>query len=314
MLPDATSPVELGYAITRYGAQGMSVDRAFVVMTDGLTKEDAYVALTRAREATELHAVAREPIERAEFAPEAEERAVESRRPWRRGRAHRRRGRWRSTSGRAASSSGGPTRELVAELERAARDRDEPPRRWAEHVREDLAKAEARLADLRQELEQMASRDPERQHAAASYRHTADMFERLRAQETGAAGGLARAFGLPPSGPQRSNASSPGDVAQASRLRSPPSRAYLVEALGQQARAGLQPRLEWERAVDRLEGLRQRLGVKDRDGALGVQPRALVEQARWREAMRELERLRARVIARSVGREATRSGRFEIGL
>ena len=75
-LPDATSPVELGYAITRYGAQGLSVDRAFVVMTDGLTKEDAYVALTRAREATELHAVAREPVERAEFAPEAEERAV----------------------------------------------------------------------------------------------------------------------------------------------------------------------------------------------------------------------------------------------
>ena len=68
--------MELGYAITRYGAQGMSVDRAFVVMTDGLTKEDAYVALTRAREATELHAVAREPVERAEFAPEAEERAV----------------------------------------------------------------------------------------------------------------------------------------------------------------------------------------------------------------------------------------------
>src|SRR5918995_804903 len=73
---DAVGAVELGYAITKYGAQGMTVDRAFVVLGDGLSKEEAYTALTRAREGTELYAVAREPIERAEIAPTEDERML----------------------------------------------------------------------------------------------------------------------------------------------------------------------------------------------------------------------------------------------
>ncbi|MGH2991986.1 MAG: MobF family relaxase, partial [Solirubrobacterales bacterium] len=45
-LADEVGSVELGYAITKYGAQGMTVDRAFVVLGDGLSKEEAYTALT----------------------------------------------------------------------------------------------------------------------------------------------------------------------------------------------------------------------------------------------------------------------------
>ncbi|MGH3041371.1 MAG: MobF family relaxase, partial [Gaiellaceae bacterium] len=75
---DARGSVELGYAITKYGAQGMTVDRAFVVLGDELSKEEAYTGLTRAREGTELYAVTREPVERAEIAPAKDERKLEA--------------------------------------------------------------------------------------------------------------------------------------------------------------------------------------------------------------------------------------------
>src|SRR5215218_8244032 len=54
----------------------MTVDRAFVVLGDGLSKEEAYTALTRAREGTELYAVSREPVDRAEIAPAKDERTL----------------------------------------------------------------------------------------------------------------------------------------------------------------------------------------------------------------------------------------------
>ena len=219
-LPDATSPVELGYAITRYGAQGMSVDRAFVVMTDGLTQEDAYVALTRAREATELHAVAREPIERAEFAPEAEERAVslhdlgvETERTAEGTLAIDER--VRSELERV------PARELVAELERAGSVRDHSQRQPAEALRHGLA----------------SSHEPSPLTERGAIER--ELLSRRRAAV------------------EIAIATEPG---------------YVAEAIGRKPE-GLRPRLEWERAVERLEAHRQRLGVKDRDRALGPAPR-----------------------------------------
>ena len=43
-----------GYAVTVHKAQGVTVDRAFVLATDSLTREAGYVALSRARKGTEL--------------------------------------------------------------------------------------------------------------------------------------------------------------------------------------------------------------------------------------------------------------------
>ena len=60
--------VTLGYAITGHAAQGMTCSQTFVLATDGLSKEWAYVALSRGRDANRLY-VTREARESAEFAP-----------------------------------------------------------------------------------------------------------------------------------------------------------------------------------------------------------------------------------------------------
>ena len=58
-----------GYAITGHVAQGLTVDRAFVLASEGINQEWAYVAMSRGRESNQLY-LAREPDEpRAEFAP-----------------------------------------------------------------------------------------------------------------------------------------------------------------------------------------------------------------------------------------------------
>ena len=60
--------VTLGYAITGHAAQGTTCSQTFVLATDGLSKEWAYVALSRGRDANRLY-VTREARESAEFAP-----------------------------------------------------------------------------------------------------------------------------------------------------------------------------------------------------------------------------------------------------
>jgi conjugative relaxase-like TrwC/TraI family protein len=58
-----------GYAITCHVAQGLTVDQAFVLADDGLTRELAYTALSRGRTGNRLY-LARQPDDpRAEFAP-----------------------------------------------------------------------------------------------------------------------------------------------------------------------------------------------------------------------------------------------------
>jgi hypothetical protein len=53
--------------------------------------------------------------------------------------------------------------------------------------------------------------------------------------------------------------------------------------------------------VDTVERHRQLLGVRDPYRALGEEPRARDERARWQAAQRELEALRARVVERGLG-------------
>jgi len=70
---DAVGSVELGYAITKYGAQGMTVDRSFVLADESINREWAYVALSRGRESNRLYLTAHPDQARAEFAPAAVE-------------------------------------------------------------------------------------------------------------------------------------------------------------------------------------------------------------------------------------------------
>lgn len=78
-LTDATSEGEPtllpGYAITGHVAQGLTVDRSYVLADDGISLEWGYVALSRGREQNQLYLCAQPDHARAEFAPDATEPA-----------------------------------------------------------------------------------------------------------------------------------------------------------------------------------------------------------------------------------------------
>ena len=61
------------YAITGHVAQGMTVDRSYVLADEGINREWAYVALSRGRESNRLYLTAYPDQPRAEFAPAAAE-------------------------------------------------------------------------------------------------------------------------------------------------------------------------------------------------------------------------------------------------
>jgi hypothetical protein len=88
---------------------------------------------------------------------------------------------------------------------------------------------------------------------------------------------------------------------------------YITDALGARPEV-LSERLEWERAVDRIERRRQRLGVTDRERALGEELEPASDRAEWRAARRELERLRVRFAEREIERDAERDQILELAI
>jgi hypothetical protein len=62
-------PLTHGYAITCHIAQGLTVDRAFILADDHLTSELAYTALSRGRDANHLYVAEHPDIPSAEYAP-----------------------------------------------------------------------------------------------------------------------------------------------------------------------------------------------------------------------------------------------------
>jgi conjugative relaxase-like TrwC/TraI family protein len=66
---DGEPTVLHGYAITGHVAQGLTVDHAFVLAADGMSREWAYVALSRGRESNQLYLAELSYDVREEFAP-----------------------------------------------------------------------------------------------------------------------------------------------------------------------------------------------------------------------------------------------------
>lgn len=71
-------PVSHGYAVAAHVAQGMTVDRAYVLADPGISREWAYAALTRGRRENRIYIAERAVAERAEFAPETPAELVPS--------------------------------------------------------------------------------------------------------------------------------------------------------------------------------------------------------------------------------------------
>jgi hypothetical protein len=65
-----------GYAITGHSAQGLTAGEAFVLVSSEASREWVYTALSRGRDANRLYALAPEPEDRAEIAPETERKAT----------------------------------------------------------------------------------------------------------------------------------------------------------------------------------------------------------------------------------------------
>jgi hypothetical protein len=291
---DAVGSVELGYAITKYGAQGMTVDRAFVVLRDGLSKEDAYTALTRAREGTAVYAVAREPVERAEIGPTKEERKVDADelgRDMERS-EHRALAIDERLRGELERRS---TEQLVTELDTLEAARAHPAIHRLEAASAARLEAETQLAAARRALETSTASGIERARLESIHEHAAGRLDALRER-------AARDAVPETADPERASAIE-RILGERRRLRVEATialePAYLTDALGARPE-GLRARLEWERAVDHLEWHRQRLGVRDPERALGAEPHGRREQACWRAARRELDATRARVAEREL--------------
>ena len=62
-------PLVHGYAITGHIAQGLTVDDTYVLATEGIDREWAYVALSRGRHGNRLYLSAEADNDRAEYAP-----------------------------------------------------------------------------------------------------------------------------------------------------------------------------------------------------------------------------------------------------
>ena len=60
-----------GYAITGHVAQGLTVDRSYVLADEGISLEWGYVALSRGREQNQVYLCSQSDQARAEFAPTA---------------------------------------------------------------------------------------------------------------------------------------------------------------------------------------------------------------------------------------------------
>jgi hypothetical protein len=161
-----------GYAITGHVAQGLAVDRTFVLATEGMTQEWGYVAMSRGRDSNRLYVSARGDGLRAEFAPtdcqleDPVARLAASLRT--------------SSAQLLAIDSGRPAAQEVeldrlaaqralARAERARAALEANPARWLPGVRGRLQRAQSREVDARGTLEEIDRAVAERRHGARRF-------------------------------------------------------------------------------------------------------------------------------------------------
>ncbi len=315
---DGSPALQHAYAATTYQAQGSTVDRAYVMADPSMDRQELYVAASRSREETWFYATPEIDLERAEYAPRSESRE---------GLAHIAAAAERDGAQVSAHDLALRTRldglsspELVrlrAELRSEAGDEREAERR-REQFDERSARREELLAGL--DTERLAlGVEPRRRRDRQAYREAIRWIETRERQISRQSERNEVAFGeLPPVAHDARAEVAAIDVvldhrthlALAAARVAPPE--YVVSELGERPEEGRE-RVAWDRAVREVEGYRERSGLRDRDTALGPEPKDRARRWEHERAQKAISRAQRELgIERVQGVERSRA--MEIGL
>jgi conjugative relaxase-like TrwC/TraI family protein len=288
---DGAPALQHAYAATTYQAQGSTVDRAYVMADPSMDRQEIYVAASRSRQETWFYATPEIDLERAEYAPVARREGLDhiaaaAERDGAQVSAHDQALRTR-LEGLSSPELARLRHELHSEAGSEGSDEDRR-RAFAERV----AHGEEHLAELDAErralgIEPRCGKERQEHREALRRidiyeRQAASTLERLRSLE----------HELPPEPRHDARAEMAAidavldrrrELALAAARVSPPD--YIVAELGERP-AGGPERVTWDGAVREVEGYRQRNGLRDRDTALGPEPKD-------RAARRERERAQA---------------------
>jgi conjugative relaxase-like TrwC/TraI family protein len=296
---DGSPAFQHAYAATTYQAQGSTVDRAYVMADPSMDRQELYVAASRSRGETFFYATPEVDLEREEYAPRSTGRE---------GLAHIAAAAERDGAQVSAHDQALRSRLDGLSLPDLARLRDEvASEAGAEHRTEErcaaivkeIAGSEEMLGALDARRAALGERprwgrDAKRAHDLAAWQ--LDTRERLL--RSGLAQREVQRDELPQVAHEaraeeaaiRHILDRRDDLALAAARVSPPD--HIVAELGERPAEGPE-RVVWDRAVRQVEGYRQRNGIRDRDTALGPEPRGPMdrdERRRAQEAIRRAQR------------------------
>ncbi len=321
--PNGEPALDYAYALSKYGSESKTFDRAYPLLDAGESRNEALVALSRGREIPAAYAVAAGELLDADLGP-ARRRLEDELHDVRR--AIERDG----SDYPALEVSARRRVEALAEPELASRRRElknieegyerrEPGQERREILDRQIQHAQETLEMLSGEREaiQGRSKPDARQLARLQSREAsaAEALERLRSDraEVGDARTQTRPAAL--SSEQQLELclieERMGDLCRRhiAAERVEPSR-FIYEALGPRPSSDIRKAVAWNEGVEAVYSYRQHQGVQDRRRALGAghrEPSARAERARaelaLRRAQRQLELSPARSTERGIGIE-----------
>jgi hypothetical protein len=296
---DGSPALQHAYAATTYQAQGSTVDRAYVMADPSMDRQEFYVAASRSREETWFYATPEIDLERAEFAPTAQGReglahiAAAAERDGAQVSAHDQA--LRSKLERLSSPELARLRE---ELRSEAGAESRVERRRSD-VDEALTIGEGQNARVEADRAALGERPRWGRDAKREYDRALDLLDVNEAMHRRALGRNQRERSeLPPvAHDARAEIAAIDtmldqrrDLALAAARVSPPD--YIVAELGARPTEG-PGRVAWDRAVREVEGYRLTNGLRDRDTALGAEPKdpaVRMERRRAQDSIRRAQR------------------------
>jgi len=296
---DGSPALQHAYAATTYQAQGSTVDRAYVMADPSMDRQEIYVAASRSREETWFYATPEIDLERAEYAPHTVERegldhiAAAAERDGAQVSAHD-----KALRTKLEGLSSPELSRLRHELASEAGAERRIERRHAD-LDEATARHEARSARFDAERAALGERPRWGRDAKREYDRELSLLDVNEAMHRRAfeRSGRERAELAPESHDARAEVAAIDgvlgrrrDLALAAARISAPD--HIVAELGERPSEG-RGRAAWDGAVRDIEGFRLANGIRDRNNALGREPRepaTRVERIRAQDSIRRAQR------------------------